>query len=237
MGKITREKFKTYKNVFDNHTERCLFKLSSEGHFDELIGPISIGKEANIFSATKDKHKVIIKIYRVETCDFNKMYDYIKFDPRYLHLKKNRRLIIFSWCKREYRNLMKAREAGVKTPQPIAFLDNILVMEYIGKDDPAPKVKDIMPVDPKAFMDKIIKNMQKLNKAGLVHGDLSNFNILNYEENPVFIDFSQCTPLKSMNSDELITRDSKNMTRLANKIGIEMSVSDIKEKIIKIRKI
>ena len=91
MGTGNKEKFKTYKNVFDNHAERLLFKLTSQGHFDSLDIPLSIGKEANIFVATKGKEKRIVKIYRVETCDFNHMFDYLRYDPRYLHIKKNRR--------------------------------------------------------------------------------------------------------------------------------------------------
>ena len=88
MAKITREKFKTWGNVFDQFTLRNLFELGSKGHFLELKSPISIGKEANVFSAeTKDKGLIVAKIYRLETCDFNRMYDYIKYDARYLNLK------------------------------------------------------------------------------------------------------------------------------------------------------
>ena len=68
MGTGNKEKFKTYKNVFDNHAERLLFKLTSQGHFDSLDIPLSIGKEANIFVATKGKEKRIVKMgeYRLE---------------------------------------------------------------------------------------------------------------------------------------------------------------------------
>ena len=77
MAKITKEKFKTYGNVFDQFTMRNIFKLASQGHFEDIMSPISIGKEANIFSAIKkDKTKVILKIYRLENCDFNIMYSY-----------------------------------------------------------------------------------------------------------------------------------------------------------------
>jgi len=74
-----REDFKTMHNVFDEFTNRNLFKLISQGHFRGLESPISIGKESNVFSAlTKDDRRVMVKIYRLETCDFNRMYDYIK---------------------------------------------------------------------------------------------------------------------------------------------------------------
>ena len=80
MG-VTKAKFKTYKNVFDNFTDRNIFKLASQGHFDYLESPLFIGKESNVFTAVKDNKRVIVKIYRLETCDFNRMYDYIKYDP------------------------------------------------------------------------------------------------------------------------------------------------------------
>jgi serine/threonine-protein kinase RIO1 len=76
MAKISKEKWKVWGNVFDEFTFRTLFKLASQGHFEELKSPVSIGKESNIFSAKKSKENIIIKIYRLETCDFNKMYDY-----------------------------------------------------------------------------------------------------------------------------------------------------------------
>jgi len=182
MPKITREKFKTRHNVFDDFTNRTIFKLISQGHFDGLQSPILIGKEANVFSAKKGNDNIIVKIYRLEACDFNKMYDYIKEDPRYLNLKGKKRKIIFSWVQREFRNLMKAREAGVKVPKPITFINNILVMEYIGDKDPARQLKDQIPENPQKFFNEIIDQMQKLHEAGLVHADLSPFNILIHNE-------------------------------------------------------
>ena len=92
MPTKAREKFKTQHNVFDEFTNRTIFKLISEGYFEGLESPISIGKEANIFSAKrKDKSRVMVKIYRLEACDFNRMYDYIKEDPRYIDLKGKKR--------------------------------------------------------------------------------------------------------------------------------------------------
>ena len=109
-----KEKFKTKHGVFDEFTNRTIFKLITEGHFRGLESPINIGKESNVFSAlTKQDNRVIVKIYRLETCDFNTMHNYIKDDPRYSKLKKKKRNIIFAWVQREYRNLMNAKEAQV----------------------------------------------------------------------------------------------------------------------------
>ncbi|MCH7754978.1 hypothetical protein IH970_07625 [candidate division KSB1 bacterium] len=128
MAKKFRERFKTEENVFDQFTIRNLFVLSSKDFFEDgSLSPLSIGKEANVFTADRGKEKVIIKIYRLETSDFKKMYDYIKVDPRYENLAKKHRAIIFAWSQREYRNLMAAREAMVRAPLPITFMKNILV--------------------------------------------------------------------------------------------------------------
>lgn len=223
-----KEKWKTYGNVFDGYTLRNLFKLSSQNHFSELKSPIFVGKESNVFSAlTKDNSLVIVKIYRLENCDFNKMYDYIKYDPRYANLKKQRRKVIFSWTQREYRNLLKARSANVKVPMPIAFIDNILVLEFIGLGSPAPRLKDSVPNNLEEFSKKVFLYMKRLYSIGMTHGDLSEYNILNFNDSPVFIDFSQSTTKDSPIASDLLVRDVKNMVRFFNKNGLSLVEKEV----------
>ncbi|MFC1769089.1 serine protein kinase RIO [Nanoarchaeota archaeon] len=231
MVKKTREKFKTMHNVFDQFTDRNIFKLISEGHFEGLIGQLTLGKESNVFLAKKGTGRVIVKIYRLHTCDFNRMYDYIKYDPRYHHLKKRKREIIFAWAQREFRNILKAREAGVNVPKPISFKFNILVLELIG--DPAPQLKDAIPKNPKIFLNKIVDMMRKMYNAGLVHADLSHFNILNDNEIPYVIDWSQCTPLENPRAIEFLKRDVKNIVAFFRKIGVDANEGDTYKKIVK----
>jgi RIO kinase 1 len=233
MAKISKEKWKVWGNVFDEFTFRTLFKLASQGHFEQLQSPISIGKESNIFSAKKGKENIIVKIYRLETSDFNRMYDYIKYDPRYANLKKQKRKIVFAWAQREFRNLMKAREAGVNVPVPIAFLNNVLCLEFIGNKEAAPKLKDKIPKNKKQFFDKVVEYTRKLYKAGLIHADLSQFNILNFKEEPVFIDFSQCTLKRNPRAEEFLERDVRNICNFFKKIGLNVDEKKIIEKIKK----
>src|SRR3989344_2092695 len=173
----------------------------------------------------------MVKIYRLETCDFNRMYDYLKDDPRYSDLKGKKRKVIFTWVQREYRNLMKARSADVRVPAPLAFKNNVLVLEFIGQEENAPKLKDQWPRELKKFFDEIVESMGRLYHAGLVHADLSAFNIMNFNEHPVFIDFSQTTPLDDPNAERFLNRDVKNLCAFFGKAGLKTDAEKTLEKI------
>jgi RIO kinase 1 len=230
MVKKSHERWNTYQQVFDEHTLRNIFKLSSQGHFAALESTIAIGKEAKIFSAKRDassesQDNVIVKIYLLETFDFNKMYEYIRYDPRYVSLKRQRRKIIFAWCQREFRNLLKLRESGIRVPKPITFVDNLLVMEQINSEEGiAPKLKDSHIENPTEFFNKLALSMKKMyNDAGLVHGDLSSFNILNKDQEPVIIDVSQSIPVDTITANELLKRDIRNVVNFFKKQGVDTS--------------
>ncbi len=224
-----QERFRTDKGVFDARTNKNLFDLQKKGIFDELVSPLKVGKESNVFVATKGKQKIIVKIYRVQNCNFNAMFDYIRKDPRYEFLKQHRRQIIYAWTQREYRNLQYAQKAKIKAPKPFAFKDNIIVEEFIGKEEAAPPLKDAYPQDPQKFFNAVILAVKKLYKQGLIHGDLSSFNILNHNEKPYIIDYSQATLTRTPNSEELLERDIKNLLHFFKKLGIKAD----QEKIIK----
>ena len=229
MVKVMKEKFKTWGDVFDLFTERTIQKYISKGLIDGLESPVSIGKESNIFTALKGEKKYIVKVYRLETCDFNRMWDNIKTDSRYLNLKNQKRKVVFAWAQREYRNLLKAREAGVKVPTPYAFQNHVLLMELVGDEDPAPMLKDKYPDNPETFLKDVIKNMKKLHQAGLVHGDLSHFNILNHNNMPVFIDFSQCTSFENPLAQTYLKRDLQNIANFFTKLGVEITKEELEK--------
>ena len=227
-----QERFKTIKGVFDEFTNRTLFDIQKKNVFDELLSPFSIGKESNVFLASKGNAKVIVKIYRVQNCDFKRMYDYIKQDPRYEFIKKKSRQIIFAWVQREYKNLLKAEKAKINVPKILGWKNHIIVEEMIGDEMPALKLKDSVPAYPFQFLEDILGEMRKLYKdAGLVHGALPPFNILNYQEKPLFIDFSKATLVKSRNAVELLNRDIKNVLNFFKKLGIEENAEKVFKKI------
>ena len=219
-----REEWTIRDGVFDSFTLRILEKLRGQKHFDELESALALGKEANVFT-TKASQPTVVKIYRLENKDFNQMLGYLLQDPRYMHTKRRKREIVFAWAQREYRNLLLAREA-IPVPKPIAHNKNVLVMEQIGTPEPAPKLKDAQPTNPEEFFTKVVHYMKELWKIHLVHGDLSDFNILNNNEQPVFIDFSQCSRTDAPNAEELWQRDVKNIITAARRAGITLTEKD-----------
>ncbi|PIN69735.1 hypothetical protein COV93_04385 [Candidatus Woesearchaeota archaeon CG11_big_fil_rev_8_21_14_0_20_43_8] len=141
-------------------------------------------------------------------------------------MAKSRRKVIFAWAQREYRNLMKVREM-IRVPSPITFVGNVLVMEMIGKNKPAPKLKDADIPDPLKMFNKIKDRIKKLYQGGFIHGDLSEFNILVSEDEPIFIDFSQCSPKETNRAVEFLKRDITNLCRFFAKYGVDFDPEDI----------
>lgn len=221
--------------VFDRITLQTLYKLANQGHIHLLNGAISTGKEANVFKgADENDNLVAVKIYRVTTSDFKKMQYYIQGDPRFNVRSKSKRQLINNWVLKEFKNLNRAYNAGVRVPKPIIAKNNILVMEFIGETDgtPARLMRQAKISNPDYVAKKIIEYVKKLyNDAELVHGDLSAFNILMHHDEPVIIDLSQGMVVDHPLSRELLNRDIDNLIKDFKKIGIEISKDEIKRKI------
>ena len=87
--------------------------------------------------------------------------------------------------------------------------------------EPAMKIKDSIPNHPLVFYNDLIKQIKKMLDAGLIHGDLSKFNVLNDNEKAVLIDFSQGMPKNSLRAKEYFERDLKNVNVFFKKIGVK----------------
>ena len=208
--------YKVLEDVFDTATLETLYKFANRGIISAMGGAISTGKEANIFHALGENGELAVKIYRISTSNFHSMHEYMIGDPRFKKIRKDKKSIVFAWTKKEFRNLTRASEVGVRVPEPIAAERNILIMEFIGKDGiKAPRLKDVDGLeDPHSFFRMIVKYMKLLyTKARIVHADLSEFNILVQDEMPVFIDMGQSVMLDHPNAEEFLERDVENIVR------------------------
>ncbi len=224
---------KVGNEIFDKLTLETLYKLANQGYIDILNGAISTGKEANVLTGITDDEKfVAVKIYRIATSDFKKMDYYLKGDPRFNIKTKNKRKIIYSWVTKEFKNLTRLDAAGVNVPEPITSSNNVLIIEFIGDEygNPAQPVRNQPPQNPEEFFNKLLVQLKLfVNEAKLVHGDLSNYNILNLDEEPVIIDVSQSVVLDNPISKELLERDINTLVREYTKLGVKTSFDEIWE--------
>jgi RIO kinase 1 len=217
------ETYKIMASVFDRSTLLTLYHMIHREVFDVFYGVVSTGKEANIFCALdKLGNFVAVKIYRIATSDFRSMHRYLAGDPRFRRVPKERRRIIFSWASREFKNLRRAHEAGVPVPRPLDQKKNVLAMEFIGEEGvPYPRMKDETPRNPEKAFRVLVEAAKTLyRKAGLVHSDLSEYNVL-LSPDPVLIDFSMGTDIGNPMTPELLRRDMENLVRYFGKLGVE----------------
>ncbi len=236
MRRKDSEDRKTYDEVFDKENLMRVYKLFSDGVIDQIDYPISTGKEGNVFRATtSDGAPLALKIYRTSTATFKDMARYIAGDPRFKGVSRNRRKLIMAWASKEYRNLQRFRDAGVRVPRAIACHKNMIVMEYIGSDaGPAPMMRNVDLSDPADVAETILGYVRvAYQKAELVHGDLSEFNVLMDDDVPVLIDVGQAVLLDHPMSEELLVRDMGNIARFFRKYGVGI---DVEQELREIRK-
>jgi len=206
--------FKVREDVFDEVTLLALYKLVHKKWLSVIGGSISTGKEANVFYGERDDTAIAIKIYRIRTANFTTMSSYVTGDRRFSHVKKAKKDLIFAWTRKEFSNLVRARDAGVAVPEPLVWDRNILIMSFLGEGEIAyPQLRNVTMEDPAEIYETIVSTIDILyNKAELVHADLSEFNIL-YGDKPYFIDMGQSVTRDHPRALQFLMRDIRNINR------------------------
>lgn len=219
---------KIEKEVFDEFTAGTVWKLAVKGRLDYLGGVVSTGKEANVFKGWNREGEVrAYKIYRMETSDFQAMWKYIEGDRRFEKVSPKKRQIVLAWCRKEFKNLEIAYNAGCRVPKPHFHLNNILVMDFIGGEYGAPLLKDVALDDAEGTYWLVAKDMKNLYAAGLVHADLSEFNLLWWKEKPWMIDIGQGVPLSHPRATEFLERDCTNIAKFFGKLGVKTTAKQL----------
>src|SRR3989338_5861598 len=220
-----------FAQVFDKSTIETLHALASRGYFKTVEFVISTGKEAHVFRAVDSSGSFrAIKIYKIETSDFRKMSKYIEGDPRFKRIKQTKRDLVFAWTRKEFKNLELLNSAGVSVPLPIAFKNNVLIMEFIGKKGEAAKIVKEDSVPAEKFFDFAVGALAKmLFNAELVHSYFSEYNIMNNSGKLVVIDCAQAVLSSHPFSKEFWQRDLKNTANYVSKQGMKKTPLEIEE--------
>jgi RIO kinase 1 len=214
------------QSVLDERTYLQLRKILQKGVLSYIEGIISAGKEANIYLGYNEVgQEVAVKIYKIDSNTSKWMRNYIVGDPRFEKIPRNISKIIYLWARKEYKNLKRAKNAGLRVPNPLFVRDNVLIMDYIGFGPiPAPRLKDIKYPRNVEFLVKDVLNFIRTlyQDAELVHGDLSHYNILYHNQKPVYIDISQAVSTAHPKAEKYLVRDIKNVFNYFQRFDVEL---------------
>ena len=235
------EDYQVIEEVFDKSTLKVIYDFMNKGIIDELHGVVNAGKEARVYWGKDTQgNELAIKIYLTSSAEFKKgMFPYIEGDPRFSHVRRDTRSLIYTWAQKEYKNLMRAKEAKVKVPEPLAIQKNVLIMNFIGKDgERAPLMKETILDDPQRVFKLILTYVKRLyTKAGLVHADLSEYNVMIWKNKPVIFDVAQSVLIKHPLANRFLRRDLENLHRyFKRKVSDILSVDELYERVTNGRK-
>ena len=227
----------TLEEVFDKATLMVIYQLLNSGVLYEVHGVVNAGKEARIYwGKNKEGKDLAVKIYLTASAEFKKgMLKYIEGDYRFKGVKRDTRSLIFTWAQKEFRNLEQAFRAKVRVPKPIAVKNNVVVMEFIGKDGVnAASLKEQAPSDPAKVYEVLLTFVERLyRKAELVHGDLSEYNIMMWKGKPVIFDVAQAVPTSHPMAEFFLRRDLANVNRFFSRLGVKvLSVDEAYRKVV-----
>lgn len=220
------ERRKVVEEVFDYRTLLALHKLFSRGVLQRLHGVVAAGKEARVYwGVSPEGRDLAVKIFLVVTAEFRKSrLRYMMGDPRFRRIRRDPWNLIRTWCYKEYRNLKRAYRAGVSTPEPYTAYENILVMEFIDSGErgvPAPSLKITVPEDPESMYMQIRDEIRKIVAAGLVHADLSEYNILVKDGRAVIIDWGSAVLLSHPHAGDFLLHDIRTVFAYFQRLGVE----------------
>ncbi|MHA1512469.1 MAG: serine protein kinase RIO [Candidatus Hodarchaeales archaeon] len=229
-----KEDFQTINAVIDQNASKILSGLQSKGIINEITGTIASGKEAGVFLAnlgSKGKtlyqnmsitSPIVVKIFRTSTLNFKKIQIYISGDIRFRKYSKKTRSFIKLWVEKEFRNLSRCISVGINAPKPILVKNNVLLMELIGINGiPSPLLKSVPQKASISTLETLIQQVTLMyQKAGLVHADLSPYNIIMKDVTPYMIDMSQSVLVSHPKAEEFLKRDISNVLTFFNKLNI-----------------
>jgi RIO kinase 1 len=153
--------------------------IIESGLATEVNGLISTGKEADVYHAGFNRAPIAVKVYRLYRTSHRGGRP-IKLDSA-------------GWlAAHEFDMLYQAWRGGAFVPTPAKRVENMLSMRYLGDEQgAAPRLVDARLDDPQSFLIAVLQGVESLAKAGVVHSDLSPYNILVFEGRPWFIDLSE----------------------------------------------
>ena len=193
------------------------------GLVDDVVTILGTGKEADVYLGRWRGADLVLKVYRLH---------------RTPHKKKA--LIGYAMdqigliAANEFTILQKAYRAGVPVPTPARRVDNMFTMRYLGGESKAPLLKDAVLDEPEIEAREAVALVERLLDAYIVHGDLSEYNILYWNGRLFVIDFPQAIDFSSNvtrhirieEAKPLLLRDLKNLEHFFTRLDVELDAEN-----------
>ena len=218
-------------------TPSALQPLIDDGVIDEVIRPLKSGKEATIYLVRSGGRVRCAKVYRdMAQRSFQKRAKYqegrkVRGSRQARAMGKStrfgRREQEAAWKNAEVDALYKLVAAGVRVPKPYGYFNDTLIMELVtdSAGDPAPRLGevDLSPEIARAYHGFIIQQVVRMLSIGVIHGDLSEFNVLVGSHGPVIIDLPQAVNAAGNNSAlAMLERDVNNIRATLGRFAPEL---------------
>lgn len=227
--------------AFDEATRLLLYKFIQNELVEQYGGIVSTGKEAVILHANSHPNydgelklppEFAVKVFKTTLNEFKQRDVFIKDDHRFKDRfnKQNIRKVIYMWTEKEMRNLTRMQRYGINCPDIIARKKNVIVMSFIGANKiAAPKLKEanLNAVKMAQAHREVVDAMYRLyNDAELIHGDLSEYNILWHNDRCYIIDVAQSVEPSHASALQFLMRDCEKVSHFFRQNGVD----DVKTK-------
>ncbi len=218
-------------------TPKRILPLIEDGLVDEVIRRLMSGKEADVFMVRCGAEIRCAKVYKeANKRSFKKAVEYqegrkVRNSRRARAMQKGskfgRQQQEDVWQNAEVDALYKLASAGVRVPEPYGCFDGVLLMELITDEngDVAPRLNDVSMTPEQALEDhaEVMLFVMRMLFVGVIHGDLSEFNVLVDEYGPVIIDLPQAVDAAANNNAKrMLSRDVNNMTNYYGQYAPEL---------------
>ena len=215
--------------------------LVEEGVIDSVVRQLMSGKEAMVFVVRCGEETRCAKVYKeADKRSFRQAVDYTE-NRRTKNSRQARAMAKGTrfgreaqeqaWQSAEVGALFRLAAAGVRVPRPYNFHAGVLLMELVADEEgnAAPRLNDV-ELTPEIAVDlhgRLIREVVRMLAAGVVHGDLSEFNILLGAEGPVIIDLPQAVDAAGNNhARRMLVRDVDNLRRFFGRFAPELLATD-----------
>jgi RIO kinase 1 len=215
--------------------------LIDDGVIDEVVRSLKSGKEATVYLVRSGPHLRCAKVYRdMGQRSFQKRAQYeegrgIRGSRQARAMGKStsfgRREQETAWKNAEVDALYQLVAAGVRVPKPLGYFDGVLVMELVADADgnPAPRLGEVelSPETACEYHTVLIRDVVRMLCLGLIHGDLSEFNVLVAPDGPVIIDLPQAVNAAGNNAAlALLERDVNNLRSSLGRFAPELLATE-----------